>query len=82
MDKCSVDQENTDEIMRILANAITEVFPQKYGFALLVFPFNSPGTANYISNARRDDMIKALREKADILEKGGDICVDSDALIQ
>lgn len=37
--------------------------PQKVGFCLLVFPFNgAPGLMNYISNAEREDMLKALRE--------------------
>lgn len=71
---------STDEIMRALGDAIKAVIPENFGFALVIFPFSKPGTANYISNARREDMIKALREKADILEKGGDIETDIDAV--
>lgn len=39
------------------------------GFVLLVFPFTKPdgtkydGRANYISNARRDDIVTLLREQ-------------------
>lgn len=42
------------------------------GFCLLVFGFNAPGISNYVSNANRADMIKALRETADRLEKNQD----------
>lgn len=37
------------------------------GFALVVFEFNKPGMSNYISNAQRPDMIKALYETAERL---------------
>lgn len=40
-----------------------------HGFALIVFPFGSPGLSDYISNSNRRDMIKTLRETADRLEK-------------
>lgn len=39
---------------------------RKYGFCLFVFDFNERGMINYISNAERDSMIKALEE---VLEK-------------
>ena len=38
------------------------------GFALLVFTFGEEGFSTYVSNANREDMIKALRENADRLE--------------
>jgi len=47
--------------MRDLAQMIQKR-TQGLGFALLVFPFNAPGISNYISNAERKDMIKALEE--------------------
>lgn len=47
--------------MRELADHIANTIPG-YGFALLVFPFHRPGISNYISNAQREDMIKALEE--------------------
>ena len=42
------------------------------GFCVLVFGFDRPGIANYVSNADRESMIKALRETADRLEKNQD----------
>ena len=42
------------------------------GFALLVFPLSSPGISNYISNGKREDMIKALEETAERLKSKED----------
>lgn len=56
--------------MRAMGEALREVLPKGLGFALLVFATDNPGLANYISNCDREDMIKALRETADRLEKG------------
>jgi hypothetical protein len=42
------------------------------GYALFVFEFFRPGVANYISNAQRADMIKALEETLDRLKGGQD----------
>jgi len=52
-----------------------EAFPG-LGFALIVFEFHKPGISNYISNAERADMIKALRETADRLSGAQDIGPD------
>ena len=56
-----------DENIRATANRIAGVlggaFPPDYGFALLIFGLDgSEGRMNYISNARREDMIAALHE--------------------
>lgn len=45
------------------------MLPKDFGFAIIVFPFEKPGISNYISNAERPSMIKALRETADRIEK-------------
>lgn len=59
--------------MRNMGDALIEALPEGVGFALLVFATNEPGLCNYISNAKREDMIKALRETADRLEQGKQI---------
>ncbi len=70
---------DSDGAMRDIAGMINDyvnqgVAPGKYGFMVLVFPFGDDvRAAHYISNASREDMIKALREKADVLEKKLDI---------
>ena len=67
-------EQDTDGTMRLIADVIKEKVGDKYGFAVLVFPFGDKvRAAHYISNSRREDMIKALREKADVLEAGLDI---------
>ncbi len=45
------------------------------GFMLMLFDFGPDGFSSYISNARRADMIKALREQADRMEAGTDATV-------
>lgn len=60
--------------LALLAKALDEMLPEIYetdkmGFALVVFEFHKPGIGDYVSNADRPDMIKALRELADRLEK-------------
>ena len=62
----------TEEQMRLFADLLS-MHLRGWGFALLVFPFGDPGISNYISNAQRGDMITALREAADRLEKNEDI---------
>jgi hypothetical protein len=69
-------QQATEEIMRELGicinSAINEYFPGS-GFALLVFKFNKPGIGNYISNAKRESIIEALKETVRRLEQNEDI---------
>lgn len=61
------------QIGRTLDGLLKDQFEQEMGFALLVFGFgkqyNYQG-GDYVSNAKRDDMIKALRDTADRIEKG------------
>ena len=48
--------------MNAVASVLKEVFAG-YGFALLVFPFDrNDGRMNYISNSRRADMLRAMKE--------------------
>lgn len=65
-----------DKFMRRIAEFIDQKIYDHYGnkgFALIVFEFNQPALSNYVSNADRKDMIKALRETADRLERNEDI---------
>lgn len=62
---------------QLLGSATESVLPpgpsrhDKALFVLLVF--DDPGVAQYVSNAERSDIIKALRETADRLEHREDI---------
>jgi hypothetical protein len=63
----------SDKLKRMEANArgIADVIgaqmPKGWGFALLFFEFNGR-ESSWISNAKRSDMVKMLREMADKLE--------------
>lgn len=58
--------------MRALARFVTKKLPKGWGFCLIVFPFDKPGIANYISNAQRATMIQALKDKVRVLEAKDD----------
>jgi hypothetical protein len=47
-------------LMRDLADCIT----QKTGSLFMLVVFDDPGVAQYISNAKREDCIKAMEETA------------------
>lgn len=63
-------EAKTREIARVIGPAFDQ-----FGalFALLTFTEGAGGFASYVSNADRDDMIRALREMADKLERGEDM---------
>lgn len=48
--------------MREIAQKVASELPKTQGFCLLVFEFDRPGLANYISNADRASMIEGLEE--------------------
>ena len=59
--------------MRLIGNMINEILPEGWGFTVIVFQFNKPGLANYISSAERATMLKALKETYHRLSNGQDI---------
>lgn len=73
MEEVKEDFERTKDQMRGIAgaleNILSELHSKRMGFALVVFEFGDPKVGNYISNVQRDDMILALRELADRLER-------------
>jgi hypothetical protein len=48
--------------MQRWAQSLREQLPGGWGFILFAFPFGSEGQMNYVSNARREDVVAALRE--------------------
>ena len=47
-----------------------EHLPPDWGFCILMFEFGDEGeNTQWVSNASREDMVKALREQADRLEQ-------------
>lgn len=56
-------EENAREKLQELARAIDEELPQNWGFFLMVFPFGEePGRMNYISNGKRQDVVRLMKE--------------------
>ena len=63
-----------DQLIGNLAAAIEivlkELYGQRTGFALVTFPFDGKGeVGDWISNGKRDDMIKFMREIATRIER-------------
>ncbi len=73
-------ESNTNETMVDIGHDIEKYIgtDRKYGFMVMIFEFEKGKTAHYISNADRGTMIKALREKADVLEQKLDVPVVDD----
>lgn len=74
--------EPTPELVRVskrlqpfgkkLEGNINAMAGKKMGFCLLIFDFNEKGRIEYLSNAKREDMIRAMLEFVDNAIKGGE----------
>jgi hypothetical protein len=54
---------NTREVMKKIARIIDEELPQGWGFFILTFPFGAaPGRMNYVANAKREDVLRLMKE--------------------
>jgi len=62
--------------MKKIAKAVESFLPKGVGFCVLTFKMEKPETANYISNAVREDMIKSLFETAYRLKEKQDKVVN------
>lgn len=59
----------TRDRMQKIARLIDEELPHKWGFFLMTFPLgDQTGRMNYVSNGKREDIRKLMRE---FLDKGG-----------
>jgi len=69
-------EEDVSGTMRQIADNMEKyIGKNNYGFSILVFPFSGDiREAHYISNCCREDMIKALREKVNVLENEMPYC--------
>lgn len=55
--------EDTREQMQEIAKDVKKHLPEGFGFFVLVFPFNDAnGRANYVSDGKREDVIKSMKE--------------------
>lgn len=64
------DRAEIEALSRAIAEALSEALPEGLGFALLVFDFGEGGNLAWISNAKREDMVRVLREQLARFEKG------------
>lgn len=61
------DRAETERLTRDLGETMTAICPPGIGFALVLFTFE-PGWSTYCANAKREDMIRELRDCSDRLE--------------
>lgn len=60
-----------EDFCREFGRMLARLLPKSLGFAVLIFEFHGH-QSSYVSNCDRADMIKALREQADVLERHED----------
>lgn len=66
-------EKDLHDLAETLDIAFEKRWGKRIGFALILFEFNEPGAATYLSNAYRADMIEALKETVKRLENKEDI---------
>lgn len=62
--------EQAERTCRGIGTVIAGALPTGWGFTLILSSFGEQGFSTYLSNCKREDMIKALREMADKIERG------------
>ena len=75
-------EQSTDHVMRLMAGDVSKYLSASYGFMIMVFPFDGRHACSYISNTNRGDMIRALREQANVLERKDSIVTPAEAVKQ
>ena len=67
-------QEEEDRKVRAdlqaLANHVDRQLPYGWGFVVLAFPFGEGGRMNYIANAERADVVRAMYEFIEHTKRG------------
>lgn len=62
MSKFEVRHPEIEQDLREIGRAVADSLPKGWGFTLFIFSFGEGGSTFYLSNANRDDMLKALTE--------------------
>ena len=57
-----VRDEKVEHYLKVVAEAIKVNLPAGMGFTLLMFDYGDGGNMFYTSTAKREDMIKAMKE--------------------
>lgn len=63
---------DAEQAARRIGRIIGPSLPKGWGFTLMLYTFGVDGFSTYISNAERPNMILALKEMIEKLEKDGD----------
>lgn len=67
-------REVANRLGRSIGGALKEATHGEWGFCLMIFPFESfDGRCNYISNARREDVLVLLKEQVRRFEGTPDV---------
>ena len=56
------NEEIVKSRMQNIARKVDEELPDNFGFVVLAFKFNEKGEMIYVSNANREDVVKAMKE--------------------
>jgi len=56
--------------LKALANHVDRQLPYGWGFVVLAFPFGAEGRMNYIANAERADVVRAMYEFIEYTKAG------------
>jgi hypothetical protein len=68
-----VHSAKAERVLRDFGRALKETVPPGMGFTLFIFDYGTdadPGNMFYLSSARREDMIKSMKEFIAKMEKG------------
>jgi len=57
-----------DLLAKAIEQSLTNIYGKRVGFALFMFEFGSKTAGDYVSNAKREDMIEFMRDLANRLE--------------
>ena len=65
MDEFEVRNTRIEQNLKDIGRGIADTLPEGWGFTLLIFSFGEGGSTFYLSNAKRGDMMQALKEFLD-----------------
>ena len=73
MSKYEVKNKEIEKKLEEMGKIIGGQLPKGWGFTLLMFDYNTTkGSMFYISNGKREDMVKAMMEFISKQQKGGE----------
>lgn len=56
------EDERVRSKLQKIAHYVQDQFPKGWGFVVLAFPFGAGGRMNYVANAQREDVVRAMYE--------------------